>query len=87
MNRPEGITQDAWDAATDAWCKFQPSGEAETIAAFARAIQSAVEAERRSIQTEVQDMGVPSAFSNSWQLGYRQCRIDVVAAIRSRKGA
>lgn len=46
MNKPDGITQDAWDAASELLYAVDAMPSDGNIAIIAAAIQSAIEAER-----------------------------------------
>lgn len=77
MNRPEGISPEAWSKADAVWCDLanmhmSRDGETEAIA---KAIQSSVEAEREAILEIVDGYGAQWAAEG------------IALTIRSRKGA
>lgn len=100
MSKPDSIPQDVRSAAAAAASDARVAmfeldasaaklwgspGVIETMNDhFACAIMAAKAEERRELQTAVQDLVVPADTPNSWQLGYRQCRIDAASAIRKR---
>jgi hypothetical protein len=84
--KPDDIPQSEWDASI----AFKNRVDVASMSAcefIARARMDAKAEERREIQTSVQDLIASADTSNSWQLGYRQGRLDAVTAIRNRKGA